>query len=193
MYTLTHRPLASPPLGLAIRMAPRTRMFLLRAIILTLGQNTQIRLIILNQILRRRTNITNQPIQQIKRHALPNHHPQNLNPILIRWQRIIRDDVLFCTQQFRDGILFQMREFLLEFIAEAKGDDGETRVVVCGGFIFFAEDSGGRAEEGVCADGAVDVGDTGVPACCFEGFGEQARVGHAVLHDLAVAGEAEVD
>jgi hypothetical protein len=56
-----------------------------------------------------------------------------------------------------------VREFLLEFIAEAEGYDGEAGVVICGRLIFFAEDFGCCAEERVLACWAVDVGDAGIP------------------------------
>jgi len=59
--------------------------------------------------------------------------------------------------------LFEVREFFLEFIAEAEGYDGEAGVVVCGCLVFLGEDFRCCAEKGVRADGAVDVGDASVP------------------------------
>jgi len=162
MHTLAHGAVPSLPLPFMV-VLPHRRVLLLSARVFALAEDAQVLVIRVNQPLRRPTDIRNQAIQQIKTHTLPHHHPQNLNLVLIWRQRVIRDDILFSPQQVTDVHLLDVRELLLELVAEAEGDDGETGVVICAGLIFLAEDLGGGASEGVCAFGAVNVGDAGIP------------------------------
>jgi len=130
MHTLAHGFLATPSLCLFMIFS-NSRMLLLRTRILAAIQDTQICTITLDESLRSRVNIRNQPIQKIETHALSNHQSQNLNVILSGRERVIRDDVLFGAQQVRDGDLFEMRKLFLELIAEAECYNGETGVIVC--------------------------------------------------------------
>lgn len=215
--TLAHRTLTALTLALVVVLAER-RVLLLGAAVFALVEDAEVLVVGVlfkisitfpmlyppavreqskkathNQILRRRANIRNQPIQQIKTHTLPHHDPQNLNLILIRRQRVVGNNILLRPQQVTDILLFDVRKLLLELITETEGHNWQTGVVVGARFVVFAEDLGGCALEGVLAFLAVDVGHTGVPAGGFEGLGEEAGVGQAVLHDGAIAGEAEVD
>jgi hypothetical protein len=117
MHTLTHRPLATPA----------QRFLLLHT---TIPPNQQIRLIAINQILRRLTNIRNQPIKQIKRHRLSNYDTQDLSAVLVWGEWVVGDDVLFCAEQFADAFLPEMREFFGEFGGEVECYDGEAGVVI---------------------------------------------------------------
>ena len=86
--------------------------------------------------------------------------------------------------------MFDVGVFLFEGIREVEGDDGETGVIVGAGFDFFAEGDVFGVAHYVFAFWAVDVAHARVPACCFEGFAEETRVGETVLHYGAVAVEA---
>lgn len=85
-----------------------------------------------------------------------------------------------------------MRVLLLEVVCESESHNRQTGIVVCAGLALFALV---RLAFLVLelALGAVDVAHAAVPACGLEGFGEETGVGHGVLHDAAVAFEAEVD
>lgn len=85
-----------------------------------------------------------------------------------------------------------------EGVGEAEGHHGQAGVVIRARLTIFL--AVGVAEfdvlEGlqlVHALGAVDVAHALIPPCSFQAFGQQAGVGEAVLHDGAVAVEAEVD
>ena len=95
MYPLRERVFPILPLSRAILMLPRTRMLFLGTSILAFRKNTKISLIMIlsptistkplvlfiirkkthHQVLRRLTNIRNQPIQKIKRHAFSHYNP----------------------------------------------------------------------------------------------------------------------
>ena len=105
---------------------------------------------------------------------------------------LTRNDVLLRAQQVRNADLLDVRVLLLEVVGEREGHDGQAAVVVCAGLAVFALVRLALLVLGL-ALWAVDVADAAVPACGLEGFGQQARVGHGVLHDSAVAIETEVD
>lgn len=86
-----------------------------------------------------------------------------------------------------------MGVLLFEVVGEVKGDDGETGVIVGAGFDLFAEGDVFGVAHYVFAFRTVDVAHAGVPACCFESFAEETRVGETVLHYGAVPFEAQVD
>jgi hypothetical protein len=97
-------------------MCSRTGICFLGAGIFALTQNREIRFIIVNQILRRSTDIRNQSIQKIERHAFADHDAKDLDAVFVGRERVVGDDVLLCAEELGDGILFQMREFLLELV-----------------------------------------------------------------------------
>ena len=97
-------------------MCSRTRIFFLCAGILALTQNREIRLIIVNQVLRRSTDIRDQPIQKIERHAFADHNAKDLDAVFVGRERVVGDDVLLGAEELGDRVLFQMWEFLLEFV-----------------------------------------------------------------------------
>lgn len=165
----------------------------------------------INQRLRHLHNIRHQPIQQIKAHILPDNHSQDLCPILLGRQRVVGNDPLPRPEQQRDSLLLNVRELALELIREPKrhnrqaGDEVSRRLGP--GLLLRANSAGngvfdlvrrlggelGGAGVVFLGDGAVDVADAGVPACGLQAAGEDAGVGEAVLCNLAVAREAEVD
>ena len=100
---------------------------------------------------------------------------------------------MFGAEEGGDGFLFDVGEVLFEGVGEVEGDDGETGVVVGAGFDFFAEGDVFGIAHYVFAFWTVDVAYAGVPACCFERFAEETRVGKTVFHYGAVAIEAKVD
>jgi hypothetical protein len=105
---------------------------------------------------------------------------------------LTRNDVLLSTQQVRNANLLDVRVFLLEIVGETERHDRQTGVVVCARLAVFAFV---RLAFLVLqlALGAVDVAHAAVPAGRLERFGQQAGVCEGVLHDAAVAFEAEVD
>jgi hypothetical protein len=166
---------------------------LLNTEVLARLQDTQILGVRLNQALGRLANICNQPIQEIKAHRFPYHHSKNLNILLIRGERIVGNNVLFGSKKVRDGLLFQVWEFFLEFVGESEGHNRETGVVVCGGLVCFSKNGVLYAKELVFAFLAVDIRYAGVPSCGLERLGKEASVAQAVFHDGSVACESEMD
>jgi hypothetical protein len=85
-----------------------------------------------------------------------------------------------------------VRVLLLEVVRETERHDWQAGIVVCTGLAVFAF---------VClallvlelALRTVDVAHATVPACRLKRFRQQASVCESVLHDAAVALEAEVD
>jgi hypothetical protein len=91
-------------------------MFFLGAGIFALTQNREIRFIIVNQVLRRSTDIRDQSIQKIERHAFADHDAKDLGAVFVWGERVVGDDVLLGAEELGDRVLFQVREFLLEFV-----------------------------------------------------------------------------
>lgn len=86
-----------------------------------------------------------------------------------------------------------MRVFSLEVVGETKRHDRQASVVVCTRLFRGAVLYRLRALVGVIAFFAVDVADTDIPSGFLKGFAQEARVAHAVLHDVSKAAEAKMD
>lgn len=151
-----------------------------------------------HQRFRHADDVGDQHVEQIERHALADDDPQDLRLLLVGRERVVGDDVLLRPEQGGQGSLLDVGVILLEAVGEAEGHHGQTGVVIRARLpvllaVGVAEfDVPGRLQL-VHALGAVDVAHALVPSGGFQAFGQEAGVGEAVLHDGAVAVEAEVD
>lgn len=121
-----------------------------------------------HQLLGDLDDIADQAIQQIQTHALAHDDAQDLGLVFFGGEGVVGDDVLLRAEEDGDGFLLDVGVVLLEIVGEAEGDNGETGVVVGGGFAVFLELDLVGVLGCVLAFVAVDVADAGVPSRGFE-------------------------